>query len=117
MENKSPPKRETVRSKPHSQSEQRGYCEQWFSLNGRMTRSAFCQKIGISTSTFSNWLSDYKKQHKKPLGFTPISRTSTVEQASVDRLQLLFPNGVKMSLSYREEGTFHEWIKGLIQCV
>ena len=61
------------RSKRHSREEQASYCKQWKRLNGRMTRAAFCKKIGISTKTLSKWLCSKPRSVSHKPDFIPVS--------------------------------------------
>lgn len=113
MENNTPPETTFPRSKPYTPEEQANYCKPWRALNGGMTRSAFCKKIGISTKTLSRWLSS-KGSVSASLGFMPVAGST---DTSLNRLQRIYPNGVKLSVPYCSDKSFQRWIEVLVKCV
>ncbi len=77
-------------------------------LNNKATLSAYCRSIGVSFSAVRHWMEDYSITTKKIKAeisemvgddspFVPLSPEQPLQSHSICRLELTFPNDIRLS--------------------
>ena len=77
-------------------------------LNGKATLSAYCRSVGVSISAVHHWMENYGITTKKIKAemaewvgsgspFVPLSSEKPVSDHGSIRVELTFPNGVRLS--------------------
>lgn len=65
---------------------------------GEENRQSFCQRHQLALSTFSYWLTHYRKTHRVSSGKPPGSFMAIQPEVPAfgEPLEILYPNGVKL---------------------
>ena len=77
-------------------------------VNGKATLSAYCRSVGVSISAVHHWMEDHGLTTKKIKAemaelagcdspFVPLSSEMPVPVRSSSRVELTFPNGIRLS--------------------
>jgi hypothetical protein len=80
-------------------------------LNGKATLSAYCRSVGVSISAVHHWMENYGLTTKKIKAemeelagsdspFAPLSSEMPASVRSSCRVELAFPNGIRLSAEH-----------------
>ncbi len=80
-------------------------------VNNKTSLSAYCRSIGLSISAVHHWMEDQSLSVKKikdevsvESPFSPLSAEMPVSGSGVRKLEMLFPNGVRLSAEGYQSG-------------
>jgi len=71
-----------------------------------LSRSAFCEQEGITVFKFNYWAAKKRKAELTPGGFTRLD-----PPASASAYEILYPNGVRLSVKSADLGTLSQLLK------
>ena len=88
-------------------------------VNKKTSLSAYCRSIGLSISAVHHWMEDQSLSVKKikdevsvESPFSPLSAEMPVSGSGVRRLEMLFPNGVRLSAEDYQAGDLLTLLNG-----
>lgn len=84
-----------------SQEEKRKYYLAWEASG--LNQADFCKINGMSKSSLSNWINEFKKEDNG-LGFSPLvsDKQPFIKQAEMIQLNICFPNQMQLSMAMPE---------------
>lgn len=79
--------------------------QQW--KESGLTQKVYCERIGVKRTTFANWVGRIKKKEQTRF----IAITPALELAS-SSIELIYPNGVRLTTGTCDRHILHELIHG-----